>query len=103
MSDNLEKREYVISKIKQIVKDEKFKIDAFFFCGFPGGTPNEKLKKACENYLETVENEKPDDTVTQQLIAELEAATQLLHTEKAGTLVNNVSDVQEVLDNRQYL
>lgn len=103
MSDNLEKREYVISKIKQIVKDEKFKIDAFFFCGFPGGTPNEKLKKACENYLETVENEKPDDAVTQQLIAELEAATQLLHTEKAGTLVNNVSDVQEVLDNRQYL
>ncbi len=103
MSDNLEKKEYVISKIKQIVKDEKFKVDAFFFCGFPGGTPNEKLKNACEKYLEIVENGKSDDAVTQQLITELEAATQLLSAEKAGTLVNNVSDVQEVLNNRQYL
>ena len=96
-------KEYVISKIKQIVKDEKFKVDAFFFCGFPGGTPNEKLKNACEKYLEIVENGKSDDAVTQQLITELEAATQLLSAEKAGTLVNNVSDVQEVLNNRQYL
>ena len=103
MSDNLDKKEYVISKIKQIVKDEKFKVDAFFFCGFPGGTPNEKLKNACEKYLETVENEKPDEDVTQQLITELEAAAQLLNTEKAGTLLNNVSDVKEVLDNKQYL
>ena len=38
-------KQHLISKIQQIVKDEKFKIDAFFFCGFPGGTPNEKLKK----------------------------------------------------------
>ena len=41
--------------------------------------------------------------MTQQLITELEAAAQLLNTEKAGTLVNNVSDVKEVLDNKQYL
>ena len=40
----IQAREYVLSKIKQIVADEKFKVDAFFFCGFPGGTPNEILK-----------------------------------------------------------
>lgn len=51
----IQAREYVLSKIKQIVADEKFKVDAFFFCGFPGETPNEILKQACENYLEMVE------------------------------------------------
>ena len=65
--------------------------------------PNEKLKNACEKYLETVENEKPDEDVTQQLITELEAAHSYSIQKKAGTLVNNVSDVKEVLDNKQYL
>ena len=91
----------LISKIEQIVKDEKFKIDAFYFCGFPGGTPNEKLKKACEKYLETKEN--PDATVKQQLIEELEKAVGLLNNEKAGTLVNNSADIKEILDKKEYL
>lgn len=64
----IQAREYVLSKIKQIV------VDAFFFCGFPGGTPNEILKQACENYLEMVELGQDKPEVREKLIHELEAA-----------------------------
>ena len=38
-------REEIIAKIKGIAENEKFKIDAFFFCGFPSGKPNQELMK----------------------------------------------------------
>lgn len=98
-----EKKQEVISKIKQIIKDEKFKIDAFFFCGFPGGTPNEALKKVCEQYLETAESGKTDAEVVQNLIAELQNAVSKLQTEQNGTLMNNMDDVKFILENKEYL
>lgn len=98
-----EKKQFVISKIKQIVKDEKFKIDAFYFCGFPGGTPNEKLKNICEKYLEALDNNTIDTEITQNLISELQNVVDKLPPEKAGTLVDNIQDIKDVLDNKQYL
>ncbi len=98
-----EKKQFVISKIKQIVKDESFKIDAFYFCGFPGGTPNEKLKNVCEKYLKAVENDNVDAEIKQNLIVELENAIGKLEKEKAGMVVNNMQDVKDVLDNKEYL
>ena len=103
MSDNLDKKEYVISKIKQIVKDEKFKIDAFFFCGFPGGTPNESLKKACEKYLEAEEKGEQNTAIIQELVAELEKAIVIVQSEKSGNVTNNAADMKEILDNKAYL
>ena len=47
MAGTQEERNQVISKIREIVSNEKFKLDAYYFCGFPSGTPNEKLLKAC--------------------------------------------------------
>lgn len=90
---------YVTEKIKGIVKDEQFKLDAFFFCGCPGGTPNAPLKKACEAYLE----ERNDET-REHLILELEkAVANQSQVENIGTLMNNRKDIAEVLSYKQYL
>ncbi|MCI7657182.1 hypothetical protein [Anaerotignum sp.] len=101
--EEIQAREYVLSKIKQIVADEKFKVDAFFFCGFPGGTPNEKLKQACETYLKMVEMGQDQWEVKEKLIFELETALSLTEKEQAGTLLNNQKDIQEVLTYQKYL
>ena len=61
-------REEIIAKIKGIAENEKFKIDAFFFCGFPSGKPNQELMKACEKFIEA------DEAAVNALIAEMEAA-----------------------------
>ena len=45
-------KEQAIELIEGIVRNERFKVDAYFFCGFPTDQPNEKLIKVCENYLE---------------------------------------------------
>ncbi|MDY3986109.1 hypothetical protein [Dysosmobacter sp.] len=95
-------REQLISKIREIVSNEKFKMDAYFFCGFPSGTPNEKLLKACEKYLETVDNGQPDEEVTAGMIAELEAAA-VAKSAAADNLVNNQDDIKEVLAHKELL
>ena len=69
MAGTQEERNQVISKIREIVSNEKFKLDAYYFCGFPSGTPNEKLLKACERYLETLDrSEEPDRGVTDEIL-----------------------------------
>ena len=90
---------YITEKIKGIVKDEQFKLDAFFFCGCPGGTPNAPLKKACEAYLAGKNNE-----TREHLIQELEKVTaNQSQVENIGTLMNNWKDIAEVLSYKQYL
>lgn len=97
-------KEHLIDKIREIAKDEKFKLDAYFFCGCPSGTPNEKLVKACEKYLETVEAGAPDKQAAQTLVAELEAATTVKpNVGETGNLVNNMADIQEVLAHKELL
>lgn len=97
-------KEKLIYKIEKIVKNEKFKLDAFFLCGAPSGLPDDSLKKACEKYLETVKSGNRDEEVTSALIAELERH---LSTEPAikvvGDITDNRSELQEVYDNREYL
>ena len=63
-------REEIVAKIKGIAENEKFKIDAFFFCGFPSGMPNQSLMKACEKYVEKYETGKADDAAAKALVAE---------------------------------
>ena len=36
-------KEQALELIQSIVKNERFKVDAYFFCGFPTDQPNEKL------------------------------------------------------------
>lgn len=90
---------YLTEKIKGIVKDEQFKLDAFFFCGCPGGTPNAALKKACEAYLAEQNGE-----TRAHLILELgKAAANQSQVESIGTLMNNQKDIAEVLSYKEYL
>lgn len=91
----------LIEKIRQIAKEEKFKIDAFYFCGFPGGTPNEKLKKACDAYLELFDAGKEERAVTEALLAELEAAAQ--KESNVESLMDNRADMREILERKAEL
>ena len=103
MAGTQEERNQVISKIREIVSNEKFKLDAYYFCGVPSGTPNEKLLKACERYLETLDrSEEPDRGVTDEMLAELEN-TLARKSKAADNLVNNDADIQAVLDHRELL
>ena len=45
-------KEQALELIQSIVKNERFKVDAYFFCGFPTDQPNEKLIQLCEAYLD---------------------------------------------------
>lgn len=97
-----QERDFVISKVRAIVSNEKFKLDAYFFCGCSSGTPNQALLTACERYLETVDNGQPDRAAAEELIAQLENA--LANKSKAAdNLVNNDADLQAVLDHRELL
>lgn len=97
-----QERDFVISKVRSIVSNEKFKLDAYFFCGCPSGTPNQALLTACEQYLEAVDNGRPDREAAETLIAQLEHA--LANKSKAAdNLVNNDADLQAVLDHRALL
>ncbi len=97
-------KEQIIEKVRQIVVDEKFKLDAYFLCGVASSVPNQKLQKACEKYLETVDNGTPDADVTAKLIDELDAAIKAVPKVKIiGDLVNNKPDIEEVYAHRDLL
>ena len=103
MAGTQEERNQVISKIREIVSNEKLKLDSYYFWGFPSGRPNEKLLKACERYLETLDrSEEPDRGVTDEMLAELEN-TLARKSKAADNLVNNDADIQAVLDHRELL
>lgn len=97
-------KEELIRKIEKIVKNEKFKLDAFFLCGAPSGLPDDSLKKACENYLAMINKGEDDRTIVDALAAELKRH---LGTEPAikvvGDITDNRGELQEVYDNIQYL
>ena len=65
-------REEIIGKIKDIIENEKFRLDGFFLCGFPTGAPNQVLQKACEKYIEIEEKGQPSEADTKTLIEALE-------------------------------
>lgn len=67
MSTKVSKEE-LIEKIKSIIENEKFRLDGYFLCGFPTGAPNQVLQKACEKYVEIVENGNPSEEDTKTLI-----------------------------------
>lgn len=97
-----QEKDQVIAKIREIVSNEKFKLDAYYFCGFPSGTPNEKLLKACEKYLAAVDGNQPDPQAAADMIAQLESAL-AQKSKAADNLVNNDADIQEVLEHRELL
>lgn len=96
-------KETLLGDLKKLLDYEKFKIDAYFFCGFSGGTPNEKLTKACDAYLMAAESGSVALPLKEALVAELENAVTILQKERADTMTNNIKAVQEILEYRAYL
>lgn len=97
-------KEEIIAKIREIASDEKFKLDAIFFCGFPSELPNEALIKACDAYLETVDRGEHNPEVVQKLITELEAAVaKKSAVPDVNNIMNTKSQMQEVLDHKEVL
>ena len=97
-------REEIIAKIKGIAENEKFKIDAFFFCGFPSGKPNQELMKACEKFIEADEADKADKAAVNALIAEMEAALKAeSDVAEKDNITSSNEDVKLVLANKAVL
>lgn len=97
-------REELVGKVQELYQDEKFRLDAYFFCGFPSGTPNEKLMKACEKYLNTLDAGQNTEESTKALISELEAAASA-KPKITGTnnMIETQSSIQEILEHRAFL
>lgn len=98
-------KEQLIAKLKQIVIDEKFKLDAYFLCGAPSSLPNQDMQKAVEKYLQAVENgEEPTEDVKNKMFDEMKKVIESKPKIKVvGDLVNNKPDIEYVYENRAAL
>jgi len=97
-------KEQVIEKVKKLAENEKFKLDAFFLCGFPSGAPNQNLIKACEGYIETLDDAAANKDAAVKLVAELEAEMKATPDVAAKDNITSSADyVQLLLDNREVL
>lgn len=76
----------LVAMVKALGDGEKFKQDAFFFCGFPSEAPNEELMWACQKYVDMKNAGNDDESVKNRLISELEKAA-----EKSSGLKDNMN------------
>ena len=92
-------KEQALELIQSIVKNERFKVDAYFFCGFPTDQPNEKLIQLCEAYLK-----KRDTETKTAMLAEMERMVSAGSVLDAGkNVLGSTADVQRVLDAKDLL
>ena len=92
-------KEQALELIQSIVKNERFKVDAYFFCGFPTDQPNEKLIQLCESYLE-----KQDTETKTAMLAAMERMVSAGSVLDAGkNVLGSTADVQRVLEAKDLL
>lgn len=97
-------REELIGKVRELYQDEKFRLDAYFFCGFPSGTPNERLMRACEKYLNTLDAGQSTAESAKALISELEAAASAKpRIAGVNNMIETRGSVQEILEYKALL
>ena len=97
-------KEQLIEKIKELLKNEQFKVDAYFFCGSPPEAPNERLIKLCKTYLGSLEDAGASKEAAEVLIAELEKVAASKPSALAGAnLLENRNDIQLILEHRDLL
>lgn len=97
-------KEQLIEKIKELLKNEQFKVDAYFFCGSPTEAPNERLIKLCKTYLGSLEDAGASKDAAETLIAELEKVAASKPSALAGAnLLENRNDIQLILEHRDLL
>ena len=94
----------LMDTLRQIVKDEKFKLDAYFLCGATASPPNQPLQKACENYLAAAEAGADTAPAKAELIAQLEKAVNAKPTMALlGDMSDNRADILKVWESRDQL
>ncbi len=94
-------KEKILSMLRTVITNEKYKADAFFLCGSNTGMPNEGLQKACEAYLTEAENGALQPGTAQTLVKELEtAASQAPDQRGANTVAANTAYLKELLSYR---
>lgn len=92
-------KEQALELIQSILKNERFKVDAYFFCGFPTDQPNEKLIRLCEAYLE-----KPSTETKSAMLTEMERMVSAGSMLDAGkNVLGSTADVQRLLAARELL
>ena len=97
-------KEQLIEKIKELLKNEQFKVDAYFFSGSPTEQPNERLIKLCQAYLGSLEDAEANKDAAANLIAELEKTAAAKPSALAGAnLLENRSDIKEILEHKDLL
>ena len=97
--DQIITKKQALEVIQSIVKNERFKVDAYFFCGFPTDQPNEKLIQLCEAYLE-----KRDAETKTAMLAEMERMVSAGSVLDAGkNVLGSTADVQRVLEAKDLL
>ena len=97
--ENITTKEQALELIESIVKNERFKVDAYFFCGFSTDQPNEKLIKLCESYLE-----RRDAGSKAAMLSEMERMVSVGSVLDAGkNVLGSTADVQRVLDAGEIL
>ena len=97
-------KEEAVSRIREIYKDEKFRMDALFFCGFPSGMPNETLMQACERYLNALDAGQDTREEAAALTAQLEAAAAPKpQGAKVDNIIDNLETIRELLEHSELL
>ena len=103
MSNSLNKEE-IYRVVSTIAESEKFKQDAFFFCGFPSESPDEELLAASKAYLESVDNDTETDEIKERLVKALRSS---LDKKKVladkDNITSNEKEIREVLESRDNL
>ena len=102
-------RQELISQIEMLAAAERFKQDAFFFCGSSTDTPNEALLEACENYLKEVSGSAHAcSAVTDKLVSALESVLLLKQRRPKAMCIETSEDmntvmIRHILENKEQL
>ncbi len=97
-------KEEIYETISTIVTSEKFKQDAFFFCGFPSESPDEDLLRACKTYLKSVDEDTESDEIKENLVKAMEGsiAKKKILADK-DNITSNAKEIRKVLDSKENL
>ena len=97
-------REELIEKVRKLHQDEKFRLDAYFFCGFPSGMPNEKLMRACEEYLSALDAGQGTEAAAKKLVSELDvAAAAKPKITGVNNMIETQDNIREILEHKALL
>lgn len=101
---SLSPKEKALFLIRQIAKNERFKQDAAFFCGYPTELPNEDLMLACNHYADEAEAGSVSRETRETLLSELEKAAAAKPEVKArDNMMSNAEAIELLLKDRSVL